>query len=154
MRLRVLLTLVALLSAGCGGSGAGGEAQETETVTAATDPGSGSPLGEYEREVTADEIIPTPGQEVPPPGTWHLTVGETVIQVVDAGGFRFSQELTVSDGTLTLERYLGGDGVFCEEDAPSSYTWKLEGDELKLAAEEDDCRDRVSILGATWHKTG
>ena len=96
----------------------------------------------------------TPGEEPPPPGTWHLTLGPTVIQVVDAGGFRFSQELADKGDVLELGRYLGGDGIFCENDQPSAYTWRVNGDELTLVAKDDHCRDRRLILEAEWQEVG
>jgi hypothetical protein len=145
--------IIASLAAGCGTS----DATPETTGTATTAPGSATgaasePYGEYERDVAERELEITPGQEPPAAGTWHLSLGPTVIQVVDAEGFRFSQELTVSGDTLEIERYLGGDGVFCDEDGPSSYRWKVDGDELTLSPRSEECPDRESILDATWRR--
>ena len=154
--MRLLLTSFAagtlLVSSGCG-SGEAEEAKRAATTdVAATAAGHTAPHGDYEREVSEDEIVASPGQEAPPAGTWRLTVGETVIQVVDPGGFRFSQELIINGPTFEIERYVGGDGIFCEDDKASTYRWELAEDELTLAPENEDCRDRELILGATWRK--
>ncbi len=153
--LAIVAALVLVLASACGSNEPSGTtARATATQAPAGDDALLEPFGEYEREVTKAEIRPSPGEEPPPPGTWHLTIDQGVIQVVDPGGFRFSQELTVEGDTLRIERYLGGDGVFCKDDGPSSYTWTRDGDELTLAREHDRCPDREAILGATWRGAG
>ena len=150
-----LLVVVAVMVAlgGCGGSDEEGQPTGSATTPASTAPAS-DPFGEYEREVGADEIRTTEGQEAPPPGTWHLTLGPSVMQVVDAGGFRFSQELAMNGEEFEIGRYLGGDGVFCEDDQPSTYRWEHDGDQLVLIATDDACLDRKGILESQWTKVG
>jgi hypothetical protein len=157
-RVRLLVTIgaiVGLLASGCGSEqDAAPTAPADATTATAADEAVSGPFGEFEREVTEAEITTTPGQEAPPPGTWHLTLGPTVIQVVDAGGFRYAQELTVTGETLEIERYIGGDGIFCEDDKPSTYSWRLDGDRLTLSPTKDECPDRMLILDAEWRKVG
>ena len=152
-RLVLLLAATALAASACGG----GESAATTTIEAAAPTATESapgPFGEWEREVGENEIAPTPGEEPLAPGTWHLTLGPSIIQVIDASGFRISQELKVDGDALEIERYLGGDGIFCENDAASSYRWELEEDELSLTPQRDECADRKAILGATWQRMG
>jgi hypothetical protein len=152
-RLVCLLIVLGLALVGCGGSDEEGQATGSVSTPAATAAAS-DPFGEFEREVGADEIRTTEGQEAPPPGTWHLTLGPSVMQVVDAGGFRFSQELAMNGEEFEIARYLGGDGVFCENDAPSTYRWHRDGDQLVLSAIEDACLDRKLILESEWTEVG
>jgi hypothetical protein len=154
MAVRVLIAVAAVLAVGgCGGSDEEGQGTGAATAPAATAPAS-DPFGEYEREVSADEITTTEGQEAPPPGTWHLTLGPSVFQVVDAGGFRFSQELALNGEEFEIGRYLGGDGVFCEDDQASTYRWEHDGDQLVLVAIDDACPDRKMILESEWNEVG
>jgi hypothetical protein len=150
----LVVAVAALLAlSGCGGSGEGDQATGLATAPASSVQAS-DPFGEYEREVGADEIRGNEGEEPPPPGTWHLTLGPAVMQVVDAGGFRFSQELALNGDEFEVARYLGGDGIFCENDQPSTYRWEREGDQLTLVATNDVCPDRKLILESDWQQVG
>ncbi len=154
MSVRLLIAVAAVVVlGGCGGSDEEGQATGSLTTPTSTAPAS-DPFGEYEREVSADEIQTTEGQEAPPPGTWHLTLGPSVMQVVDAGGFRFSQELAMSGEEFEIGRYLGGDGIFCEDDQPSTYRWERDDKQLTLEATNDACPDRKAILESTWQEVG
>ena len=154
MTVRLLVAVVVMVAlGGCGGSDDEGQPSGSATTPASTAPAA-DPFGEYEREVGADEIRTTEGQEAPPPGTWHLTLGPSVMQVVDAGGFRFSQELAMNGEEFEIGRYLGGDGVFCEDDQPSTYRWERDGDQLVLIATDDACLDRKGILESEWTNVG
>ena len=150
----VLLLAATLLAASACGGGESAGTTTTEPAAPTAAEAAPEPFGEWEREVGEDEIVPSPGEEPLAAGTWHLTLGPSIIQVVDASGFRISQELTVESDALEIERYLGGDGIFCEDDAASSYRWQLEEDELTLTPQRDDCADRKAILGATWQRMG
>lgn len=154
MAVRLLVALAVVLAlGGCGGSNEEAQATGSVTTPASTVPAS-DPFGEYERDVSADEIRTTEGQEPPPPGTWHLTLGPSVMQVVDAGGFRISQGLAMNGEEIELGRYLGGDGLFCENDRHSTYRWEHDGDQLLLFATDDACPDRKMILESEWKKVG
>ena len=155
--LRALLVVAAglLLLGGCGSDEEAGRTTTAETTTA--EARAGGPFGEYEREVTQADLDRTAdqrseGAEVPPVGTYRLTLSEGVLLVVDPDDFSISQELTVTDGTFKIERYIG-EGAFCADDSPSSYRWKLDGEKLTLSPQKDGCADRDSILTGSW-KTG
>ena len=154
MAVRLVASVVVLLAlGGCGGSDEDGQGTESVATPAATATAS-DPFGEFEREVGADEIRTTEGQEAPPPGTWHLTLGPSVMQVVDASGFRFSQELAMNGDEFEIGRYVGGDGIFCEDDQPSTYRWERDDDQLTLVATNDACPDRKLILESAWTEVG
>jgi hypothetical protein len=121
---------------------------------------SDAAVGEYERKVTQAEIdqkgeqARPEGWTAPPAGTYRLTLNAGSIVVTDPEGGSIGQELTVTDGTLTIGRYIGSDGVaFCRDDAPSSYGWELAGKELVLTPENEACGDREAILAGTWAKS-
>ena len=147
-----LIAGLAIVASACGGGGDAGTTAASSAPPPATAAVAEEPFGEYSREVAEDEIVATPGEEPLATGRWRLTLGPSIIQVTDASGFRIAQELSVEGDALEVERYLGGDGIFCEDDAASSYRWDLEGGTLTLTPENDDCPDRRAVLGATWEK--
>lgn len=161
LRAVLLILAAASILAGCGSD------DQTATTSAATTAAADDAavpadvFGEYERDVTqadvdrtSDKRVEGPGQEPPTSGTYRLVANEGVIQVFLPDGFQISQELTVTEDTWEIERYIGGEGVFCVDDGPSSYSWDLEGDELSLVPKSDGCADRDSVLTGTWTKSG
>jgi hypothetical protein len=157
---RALFVVVAalLLLAGCASDEEAAPRTTTSETTTAEAAAAAAPFGEYEREVTQADLDRTAekrpaGFEIPPPGTYRLTLSEGNTIVVDPDGFSISQELTVVGGALKIGRYIG-EGFFCPDDSASSYSWKLDGRKLVLAPTKDDCADRDSILTGSWTKTG
>jgi hypothetical protein len=147
----VVVAAVLVLLAGCGSD------EEAATTTTAPEAESAEPFGEFEREVTQAELDRVAekraeGEQTPPTGTYQLSLTEGVLLVSDPEGFSISQELTVADETLTLERYIG-EGGFCRDDDASVYAWQLEGDKLTLSPEDDGCADREAILSGSWSKS-
>lgn len=161
MRLRAAAALLVLVLGACGSGDDASAPTDADTRTAAGAGAPTDPYGEYEREVTQADLDRTaekrsrrPTAELPPTGTWHLTLNTGVLEVVDPTDFRIAQEIEVTDTVLEIRRYFhvsGGQyGIFCEDDSPSSYTWELDGDRLTLASETDACADRDSVLTGTW----
>ena len=137
--------------------GSDDEAAPTPATTAAA-ADTTALFGRYEREVTQADIDRTAakraeGQEVPAPGRHRLVVNQGVMQVFLPDGFQISLELTVEGDTWRIGRYTGGQGVFCTDSGPATYTWKLDDDELTLTATSDACADRDSTLTGVWTKT-
>ena len=154
-----LLVALLLAAAACGGDDedAANVAEPGPATTAGPKAEAGDAVfGEYQRTVTRADLDRTAekraeGSEVPPTGRYRLTLSEGAIVVVDPNRFSISQELTVTDDTLTVERYIG-EGFFCPDDSPSSYRWTLDSERLTLAPQKDGCADRDSILTGAWTK--
>jgi hypothetical protein len=157
--IRVLATAaLVLLVSGCGSD----EEPATTPAATATAPNAEAtePLGEYEREVTQAEIeekgekTRPEGWTAPPAGPYRLALNAGSIVVTDPDGGSIGQELTVTDGTLMIKRYIGDAPLaFCAHDAPSSYAWEFAGDELVLTPKNEGCGDREAILAGTWKRS-
>lgn len=157
-RIAVLLLLAAPLAA-CGSDDAA--APQTTSTTTATDVFPDELIGEYEREVTPADIERTqdrrvegPGHEPPAPGLHRMVVNEGVMQIYLPDGFEISQELTITGDAWNTGPYVGGEGVFCPDDGPASYTWERDREGLVLTVLDDPCADRDSTLTGTWTKAG
>ena len=164
MRLRAAAALLVLVLGACGSGEDASAPTDPARQTASGAGASTNPYGEYEREVTQSDLDRTaekrsrrPSAELPPSGTWRLTLNTGVLEVVDPTEFRVAQEIEVTDTTLEVGRYFhvsGGQyGIFCEDDSPSSYMWEFDGDRLTLASEKDACADRDSVLTGTWTRS-
>jgi hypothetical protein len=151
------------LFAGCGSE----HKSATPASTAAgARPGTASLYGTYERDVTKADIERTdkvrseagPNQEKPKPDHAVLTIAQGdpqgTITATGSDGFATSMDIDVtSSGKLVLLTYVDpGKGTFCgpEIPTPASYSWKLQGRTLVLAAQKDPCADRDSTLTGKW----
>lgn len=160
MRRIWLLLFLAVAVAGCASDDA--DPPETAPATPVAESFPARLIGEYEREVTEADIARTedhrvegPGQEPPEAGLHRMVVNEGVMQVyLPPDDFEISQQLTITDQAWEIGPYTGGEGVFCAEDGPASYTWTLERDGFVLTVQNDPCADRESTLVGTWQKTG
>ncbi|HEX2112092.1 MAG TPA: hypothetical protein VHF67_11120 [Gaiellaceae bacterium] len=157
MRTLATAAFLVVFVAGCGSDDDATTAAAT-AVEASAEPTE--PFGEYAREVTQAEIdekgetVRPEGWTAPPAGTYRLTLNAGSIVVTDPDGGSIGQELTLTDGTLAIKRYIGSEGLaFCRDDAPSSYAWEHAGDELVLTAKNEACGDREAILAGTWAKS-
>jgi hypothetical protein len=158
--------IVALLALAALGAGCGSEDEEP-AASAATTTSSPSLAGTYERTVTRADIERTerlrdesgPGQEKPKPGPVELALRRGTLTLTDAGGgagLTIRQDFSAtSDGAFRIGAYQAPEqGSFCGPDISqtASYTWEQSGDVLTLAAEQDECADRDSVLSGDWKR--
>jgi len=154
-----VLVALAALGTGCG---SGDEGPATTTAGGIT---TSAPdlAGTYERRLTRADVERTddrrdeslPGQEVPRPGPLELTLEQGTLTLTDVrAGARIPQDFSAtSDGAFRIGAYQAPDrGSFCGPDVAqtAAYTWQRSGDALTLAARQDDCADRDSILSGRW----
>lgn len=164
-----LVVAGALASAGLGACGGGDDAPTAATPTAkgasASTSRPAAPYGVYTRRVTARDLARTkalrseagPTQELPPSGRYHLVIakggGQDVLKVTDPSGFTTDMDMTMRDGRLVTTSYVdAARASFCGPEMPvnSVYRVALAEQALRLAADEDQCADRNSILTGTW----
>jgi hypothetical protein len=162
MRRRIsALVVLAMVTAGCGSDEEPRPAiKSTRATTSAPSLG-----GSYERRLTRADIERTDRlrdessakQEKPRPGRLELALEEGTLTMTDVGaGVRIRQDFSAtSDGAFRIGAYQAPDqGSFCgpEVSQTASYTWKRSGEVLTLAAEDDECADRDSILSGEWKR--
>jgi hypothetical protein len=161
MRRRIsALVVLAVIAAGCGSDE--GPHPATEDLRTTSSPSLG---GTYERRLTPADIERTDRlrdessakQEKPRPGRLELALEEGTLTMTDVGaGVRIRQDFSAtSDGAFRIGAYQAPDqGSFCgpEVSQTASYTWKRSGEVLTLAAEDDECADRDSILSGEWKR--
>lgn len=125
--------------------------------------GAESPNGTWKRLLTQADIdrtatfrVEPPGSTPPPPGPVMLAIETGTFTFTDETGFAIGQTIrTRRDGAFEILTYVAPDkGAFCTADEPqnAAYTWKLEGATLVLAAVDDRCADRNSILAGRWKR--
>ena len=161
MRRRTAAALaLATLVAGCGSDDEPRRAAQQERTTSAPVLG-----GTYERTLTRADIARTDdvreeagaGQDKPHPGPLELALEEGTLTMTDAGaGVTIRQDFSAtSDGAFRIGAYQAPEeGSFCgpEVSQTASYTWRRNGDVLTLAARQDECADRDSILSGDWRR--
>ena len=163
-RSKMVVATVALaaLLAGCGSDDgdAGNSPQATATTAATSDL-----VGEYRRTLTAADVERTdgvrqeagPNQERPEPGPLALELRDGTLEFVDLNAkVTVLQDFSAtSDGAFRIGAYQRPEeGSFCGPDIAqtAAYTWKLAGDVLTLAAKQDRCADRDSVLSGEWKR--
>lgn len=122
--------------------------------------------GVYTREVTdadiertMDERNDAPGFEPAPAGRWQLSLvqgkGVDVVKVTDPEGMTIEMDAKVDGAELRLVAYAAPEkGAFCDPAiaAQARYTLAERDGAIVLAAGEDECADRDSVLTGTWRK--
>jgi hypothetical protein len=144
-------TVVASIALGaCGSDGGSSDSKKSELI------------GTWERTVTKADIDRTAkirhegrGQEAPSPGLNTLTITSTELRAAEVKtGASSGQTYSANDsGSLELVRYTQPEkGTFCDIQIvqTANYRWRVTGEKLSLAAVEDACADRDSILSGTW----
>ena len=161
-RIPAFLALAALAAgAGCGSDDDG----STATSPAAVTTSAADLAGTYERKLTHADIDRTdalrdesaPGQGQPEPGPLKLALEDGTLTMTDVGaGLTIRQDFSAtSDGAFRIGAYQAPEeGSFCgpEVSQTASYTWRRNGDVLTLAARQDECADRDTILSGDWRR--
>jgi hypothetical protein len=157
------LTTRALLVLACTGALVAGLASPPVSgargLSAEADPGALA--GAWKRVLTQADIDRTAsfreepsGWQAPLTGPYTLVLANGSFSVRDKTGFAVAETTRVdSGGAFDVLAYIAPDvGAFCPQWIPqnASYTWALEGSELVLAATDDRCADRSSILAGRW----
>ena len=91
----------------------------------------------------------------PNTGPLALTLTDGTLKLVDRGaGVTILQDFSATtDGALRIGAYQHPErGSFCGPEVPetASYTWRVAGGVLTLAASDDPCADRDASLSGAW----
>jgi hypothetical protein len=170
----IALVAAAVLVAGCGSNDdtTSTAAPEPAATTAAAPaaastaavPAAALPdglAGTWKRDVTSADIERNaankgtgPGEDPIPPGQYGLSIDADRLSSRAPDGFEVPEfSAFAADGKLEILAYVDtSTAVFCGPAKPqnASYTWTLDGDQLKLATADDTCADRNAILVGSW----
>ncbi len=121
----------------------------TNPVEPAPSPDPASALvGEWQRQVTG---AATDGWD----GAWRLTLRQDgVLELrgpTTAGASSEGASWTATEGELRTDVFVNS---VCAEQPAGVYTWRVEGDGLRLTLETTDCTARADVFAGTWRRVG